>query len=76
MHFWHNIENSYGNRLKSVSLDPSSGPMWPAEHFFLLYAARWLLNYANVALIQFEFETPALQHVYCFDNFYIILVAW
>jgi len=44
MHFWPKIVNSYGSRLNSFSLDPSSGPMRPPEPFFWLYAARGLFK--------------------------------
>jgi len=40
MHFWPNIVISYGSRLNSFSLNPSSGPMGTPEPFFWLNAAR------------------------------------
>jgi hypothetical protein len=61
MHFWPKIVNSYGSRLSSFSLDPSSGPMRPPRTFLLaLCGPRTLQTMPMRPSSQFEFETPDL----------------
>jgi hypothetical protein len=47
MHFYTNIVKPYGHILNSVSQNPFSGPMRPAEPFFRSYAARRTLFLAS-----------------------------